>query len=739
MTTLPQNAPVRVNRPPVGMPSIPAGGAAAAGGMNLSDVIRVLRSNWLMLALLFVFSAIAGFGLNWYLLKNFPSYKAEGYCEISLPVSATLFGRDSATMNDQSMAIEQRTQVQAMRSEALYSRVLQNPNSKIRETTWFKSFAGNPSLARQDLIKNFSAAAITDTRLIAVSMQYSVPEDCALIVEEVVSQHLRDQGQIALNRQFDRTQTLQTMKLRLESDLRNAAQERREQQTRLNAGGIDAGNVIGISSKKAELEDTLKNYQDAKENLQKIKSALDSLNNAAANGQDPPMLVRAVENDPEYQKLVSSQRDAEFALKNYETKYGKEAPMMQELRGRKETLEQRAQELRKDLLNKMKVSQTEELTNQQKGAEGLVQQLNARLDALRAEMGELANAMALFQAAQARELNITAQLRDVNENLDRTTITNTSGNGATINWAIHPIKPEIPSFPKLSATMTMSIVVGLLIGLGIAFGIELLDQTIRSPRDVSAIGPIPVLGMISHEDDDPQSAGARLPLVIAEAPSSMTAEQLRQFRTRLQHAASLDTTRSLLVTSPNPGDGKTTVAANLAAGLALVGRRILLVDANFRRPELHRLFGVENNAGFAGALTAPDQLPSLVKATKIPNLTVLTAGTKPGNATEMLESALLHDFIDKVLEQYDHVVFDSGPILFASETVAMSPRVDGVITVVRARQSTRGVLARTKDILRQIKAESLGVVINGIRSYGGGYYSRNIKTYYEYASNGTNS
>ena len=102
----------------------------------------------------------------------------------------------------------------------------------------------------------------------------------------------------------------------------------------------------------------------------------------------------------------------------------------------------------------------------------------------------------------------------------------------------------------------------------------------------------------------------------------------------------------------------------------------------------------------------------------------------------MLESVLLAEFIEKARESYDHIVFDSGPLLFASETVSMAPRMDGVITVVRALQSTRGVLGRVKDTLRQIKAEHLGVVINGVRSYGGGYYARNIKTYYQYSNKG---
>ena len=115
--------------------------------------------------------------------------------------------------------------------------------------------------------------------------------------------------------------------------------------------------------------------------------------------------------------------------------------------------------------------------------------------------------------------------------------------------------------------------------------------------------------MIPHEDDDPQAAGS--PAAAGRSSRRRTrciAEQFRQVRTRLQHAASLDTTRSILVTSPGPGDGKTTVACNLAAGLALNGRRILLVDANFRRPQLHKIFGLGNETGFSDVLNVAREL-----------------------------------------------------------------------------------------------------------------------------------
>src|SRR2546423_1834521 len=129
--------------------------------------------------------------------------------------------------------------------------------------------------------------------------------------------------------------------------------------------------------------------------------------------------------------------------------------------------------------------------------------------------------------------------------------------------------------------MTVCIMLGLALALGIASLRESLDDTVRTPRDVARVGQMNLLGIIADEGDDPQAADAKLP--IFDAPHSLTAEQFRQVRTRLSHATALDTTRSIMVTGPSPMDGKTTVAANLAAGLALNGRKILLVDSNFRQ------------------------------------------------------------------------------------------------------------------------------------------------------------
>ncbi len=299
--------------------------------------------------------------------------------------------------------------------------------------------------------------------------------------------------------------------------------------------------------------------------------------------------------------------------------------------------------------------------------------MSKRIAQLQADITDLAKLRNEYENDLQDQKNLTERLEKVKQNQSAEAIWMPGSNFSNAKWASQPTVPERPSFPRLTVTLGVALFLGLAVSLGIAFLREITDTTVRSPRDIARVGQMNLLGMIPHESDDPQTAGTRLPLAIFEAPHSIIAEQFRQVRTRLQHAASLDTTRSLLVTGCGPEDGKSTVACNLAAGLALNGRRILLVDVNFRRPELHNIFNFSNDIGFGDVLNAPELYEEAIHETEVPNLFVLTSGNKPSNPTELLESQLLIDFIERALEEYDHVIFDSGPLLIVSETIRAWP------------------------------------------------------------------
>ncbi|MEK6675595.1 MAG: CpsD/CapB family tyrosine-protein kinase, partial [Planctomycetota bacterium] len=203
-------------------------------------------------------------------------------------------------------------------------------------------------------------------------------------------------------------------------------------------------------------------------------------------------------------------------------------------------------------------------------------------------------------------------------------------------------------------------------------------------------------------------------------------------RTAMQFSAPAARQRTILVTSAQPEDGKTTVACNLALAAALAGRRVLLVDANFRKAAVHRIFKVERAQGLSHLLVAQGSLESCVVRTNVAGLDILPAGPVPPNPAELLGSEPCRAFLAAAASQYDQVIIDSAPVLVASDAVVLATAVDGVVMVVRAKQSTRGVSRRASQLLHDVGAHLFGVVLNAAQAARGGYFREQLRTFYEY-------
>jgi succinoglycan biosynthesis transport protein ExoP len=742
MTTLPQTAPLRLPRPasstPLAIPApVPYGAIAgysqppSVSQMSGADVWRVLRSNFWLIVLMTLLGAGAGYAGNYWLKIYHSRYTATGILEV---VSTSTDEMNRTVTDNASLLFDIKTHAALLTDPSLFNRVLESGDSEIRNTPWFKSFNGNVQEAKEDLHDNFEVIMSPESRLLRVSMTYSDPKSCQTIVNVIVDEYLKEQRDINRNKEYGRHQDLQNHQAAEEGALQLANSDINDLEMELNSAGV-SGTQGRINTNDMELEALLNNRIKLEEEAQATRDEYNQVLTQINVDQDPPEVSQLIYADPEVANYRERDNQLQLALQEAQND-GPENPTVKHLKASEQLVQQKLDQAISEARVRYRTAVTEKIRELLGQKQTQIDAFNKRMDALRAETGHLNELVQRLLQKQQDKASIESRLRVIQDQLDQIDNVSVKRDFAGVDWAAKPILPETPSFPKLIMSMTLAITLGLALALGIAFLRELMDTSIRSPRDISRVGNMNLLGMVPHEDDDPQSAGARLPVVIFEAPHSMMAEQLRQVRTRLQHSSSLDTTRSILITSPSPGDGKSTIACNLASGLALNGRRILLVDANFRRPELHRVFNLSNEQGFSDVLSSLDQFEQAVQETQVPNLYILPSGPKPTNATELLESQLLTDFIERSLEEFDHVIFDSGPILFVSETVALAPRVDGVVSVVRARANTRGMLSRMRDSLRQVKAEHLGVVLNAVRAQGGGYYGRNIRTYYEYQNGG---
>jgi polysaccharide biosynthesis transport protein len=741
MTTLPQTTPLRLPRPapsaPLAIPGgpMPHGGMVAQtqGGTQMSgaDVWRVIRSNLWLIILLGIVSSAAGYGANSWLQRYHSKYTAIG----TLVVASPTFYTDNNAANPMSnvdLPSELKTHATMLKDAGLITQVLQNPDNEIHTTIWYRT---QPSAqdAKQNLADNLDIGIPPDSRLLRLSMTCNDPKSAQVIVNSIAEQYIKNQKELNENREYDRSRDLNGRKVREELGLKSVETEIASLESELNESGV-TGSMNKISAKDIELSQLLQSSLAMQLKLGEAQDIYANIESQINADQDPPKVAEMVATDPDVSSYRTSVSNLEMLIGEQESATGEDNPSLVRLKAHMQLLQRKLSSATADARIRYRTEIAEAAKEDVVLAQRSLDQMTSEINALKGDMAHLTDLMTRLLERQSEKDAYDIKLKQINDQLDQIMNYAARHDITDIDWAAKPELPEAPSFPKLGITMTLAVSLGLCLALGIAFLREFLDTSIRSPRDITRVGNMNVLGMVPHEDDDPQSAGARLPVVIFEAPHSMMAEQLRQVRTRLQHSSSLDTIRSLLVTSPSPGDGKSTIACNLASGLALNGRRILLVDANFRRPELHRIFNLGNDQGFSDVLNNLEAFDTAIQETQVPNLYVLPCGPKPSNATELLESQLLIDFIERSLEEFDHVIFDSGPILFVSETVALAPRVDGVVTVVRARANSRGVLSRMRETLRQVKAEHLGIVLNAVRAQGGGYYGRNIRTYYEYQS-----
>ncbi|ADL07276.1 CpsD/CapB family tyrosine-protein kinase [Thermosediminibacter oceani] len=212
-------------------------------------------------------------------------------------------------------------------------------------------------------------------------------------------------------------------------------------------------------------------------------------------------------------------------------------------------------------------------------------------------------------------------------------------------------------------------------------------------------------------------------LFVMDDPKSVVSEAFRVLRTNLQFSSIDRPLKKVVVTSSIPQEGKSTVIANLAVSIASAGSRVLLVDADLRRPKLYKLFLLENYKGLSNLLAEDLPLDTVVNTTKVENLHVITSGPVPPNPAEVLGSAKMKNFLDEVASLYDMVLIDAPPVNSVADAAILSTLVDGVILVVEEGSTEREAAVAAKQQLDKVNARILGVVLNKVKQQkGGGYY-----------------
>jgi capsular exopolysaccharide synthesis family protein len=305
--------------------------------------------------------------------------------------------------------------------------------------------------------------------------------------------------------------------------------------------------------------------------------------------------------------------------------------------------------------------------------------------------------------------------------------------------------------------VALGFILGLGLGIGLAFLLESLDNTVRNMDEVGAISMLPALGTIPLQLSSNGHSRKLLKATVDEKfgspslvtysrPKSEAAEAYRALRTSILLSAFGAPPKVVLVTSAMPQEGKTTISANSALVLAQRGSRVLLVDADLRRPGIEKIFGLTPVGGLSSLISGVDKLEDvLLPFPMVPNLWILPAGPIPPQPAELLSSTVMKDYIAGWRNEFDHIIIDTPPCLSVTDAVVLSPEADRVILVARSGQTTKPALRRATELLLQVNAKVMGIVLNALNVHSAeGYYyygGRYSDRYYneESPENGTST
>ncbi len=324
----------------------------------------------------------------------------------------------------------------------------------------------------------------------------------------------------------------------------------------------------------------------------------------------------------------------------------------------------------------------------------------------------------------ARRIRDGIKIRVAQEDIDRDLSSTSSVE--TINEALPGTNPVRP---KKAVNITIGVVFGLILGVGLAFFIEYLDTSVKTIDDVEQALQAPVLGVI------PQNVGA----LMSEGADSPHAEAYRVLRTNILFSRKDTNWRTMTVVSGGAGEGKSTTIFNLATVFAQNGNRVLIVDSDLRRPSLHKILNVANNQGLTNYLLKQNSLEEVIQTTPVPSLDFMPSGRLPSSSIGILNSAAMKEFIAEAKSRYDFVFFDSPPIMGVSDASILASEVDMAVLVVQYRKYPQQMTLRAKQMVEKVGGHLLGVVLNNINISQDSYYYYYSGYYYDYYSKSEDS
>ena len=726
MTSIPTRE-IQPSQGPPGLPAVfrpqPSGVSGVGGGPTGKDILRVLRKRFWLITITacgIIILTCAATGV-WWLYA--PLYTAEADLLVTPPAGNELRPGAPIEYSQEIMSRIMLTHAAMAQSDQVLNAATEDPD--VVRTAWYNR---NKKDVVIRLHKDIEVSPVAGTNYIRISMtglaaNEQQKKELADIVNAVASKFESFSKQAIAFETGEDIKNTQTQLDKLQTDLANvrteitrqaaagSVQERRQ----VVAGTLNrlASEAIPLALFKAQAEASL-SFMEQQVKDGTVKSS--------------PDVLQALDMDPQLRTMRTQVDNLSAELQRKQTKFAPGHDQVKTtaslLEGIRTQLQKREGETTERAIGQMigeRKVQLESATSQ-------LVALEDKLKEAQAEDADLQSRLNRMDQLTTNEKELTNRIATYNDRLALNRLR--AGGEQQVKRAIPAVPPREISMPKWKIMIPLGIFVGVAVGLGLAFLLEVIDTSIKGPSDIARRVDLPLLGMVPHTDDVEEPI-EDVRLAFLGHPTSLVGEAFRQIRTCLMFSGPPSQRRSLLVTSPLPEDGRTTVAMNLAACCAQGGRKVLVVDANFRQPAIRELFPQCPEGGLSSALVGQANWRDMVYQVQ-PGLDVLPAGVLPPNPAELLGSEQMRQFLEETAEAYEQVIIDGAPCLLVSDSPILSTLVDGVILTVRAGANTYGIVQRARDVLQRVGAHVVGAVLNAVRASAGGYLRENYDRFYEY-------
>ncbi|MED5508166.1 MAG: AAA family ATPase [Planctomycetota bacterium] len=710
-------------------PAAPRGGAAAIGG-KVIDPLRIARQNVVPLVVAGVAGLVVGVIFYVVALLFFPKWGGQVVFEISPELSTA----DDILSNDRRTADMVTRLARTEMSRLMSPDVLRNALQKrdIRSTKWSEQFVEkgtfNANEALVVLEDELGTSHPRDTNTFKASWSGTSRNDVPVILTAVQQAYLDALTGLSdskynsnLKTFSDQLRELEDQILYLETDKQNFVRENNI--TSLNEA---------VNERNDKIESLNRQLAETRQNAQLLASRVSQLRSKIDGQLDPTEEeVRTAEQEPVLRNLKTLIHDYRVQLGSERARFSDDHPTVRRLQRQLTSVEGEYDTALNEVIQRNLTASYKESTDSLSSQESLLEQLEADHAETTTSLRDYASALGSLQSLDSRLDTAMVDRDELRRRIANLNQVRVRADAAKVTVMQTATLPKERSFPKIQVVVPacMFVCVGLV--AGIIFVREFLDNRLKYPSDFAALPGARLLGVIPDISDDPTGV-QETEMVVRDEPDSVIAETYRQAASRVVKDLEASGSKSLLLMSGMPEAGTTTIAANLAASIAATGRKVIVVDANFRRPRLESAALVSPaRQGLGDVLSGEAPVESVIVSTP-DSLDIIGAGSEQNRVFEKLNTRTFDETLGRLKQDYDMVLIDGPPGVVSGDALMLASKCDSALLVVRSGSEERGLVGRLINQLGQMEASFIGVIFNRPRNTAGGYFKKNFLTMANY-------